>query len=94
MEDLARLHLDAALGLLVLLYIAFIKLSEMRSRKGTVVVKASVLKIFPHSRCTSFFVGYTWQGAREWRSIAEHPSSTLTRWVTLSMSAAIPTSLT
>lgn len=77
MLDLVKAwHVDALFGALMLVYIAYAKVSAYRFRKRAVLVKGVVLKVFPHSRFTSYFVSYAHDGSTR---VAEYCGAPLIR---------------
>jgi hypothetical protein len=70
MNELARFHLDACLGALLLGFVLYSKWVELTHRRRAVRVRAQVVKVFGHRHTTSYFVRYVWEGAErsaEWR---------------------------
>ena len=70
MNELARYHLDAAAGALVLGFVLYSKWAEVTSRRSTVRVRGQVAKVFGHRHATSYFIRYDWEGeerSAEWR---------------------------
>lgn len=70
MNELSRYHLDALLGAVLLLFLAYSKYSEITARRRAVRVTGQVIKVFGHRHATSYFLRYTWQNAErttEWR---------------------------
>jgi hypothetical protein len=63
MSGLAAFHLDAVLGIVLLGYLIFAKLSELRSRRHAQRLTATIVAVFPHRHFTSYFVRYTFEGA-------------------------------
>jgi len=55
-------QLDIAIAVLALLFVLYGMVSAIRFRKRAVAVDAVVLKSIPHSRFTSYFVSYDYQG--------------------------------
>lgn len=64
---------DAAIGFLILAYVAFAKHSELRFRARAVRVHAAVVKVFRHRHATAVFVSYQWQGVQRWAEYAALP---------------------
>ncbi|HEY6881331.1 MAG TPA: hypothetical protein VI299_25070 [Polyangiales bacterium] len=63
MKDvLLAYHLDAALGILLLLYLAYGALSERRWRRAAVRVRAAVVAVYPYRAATSYFFRCVWEG--------------------------------
>ena len=56
-------HLDAVLGVVVLIMLLAGKLHEVRWRRRAVRVAAVVLKLAPATRHTSYFMKFSWQGS-------------------------------
>ena len=64
------------LGSLFLMYGVYTKLMLVRFRKTALEVSGVVLKVFPHSRSTSYFLAYDYEGTRR---IAEYSGPPLLR---------------
>ena len=54
-------HIDVAIGAAALLYVVYCKVSAISFRRRAVAVDGVVLKSFPHTHFTSYFVSYSYQ---------------------------------
>jgi hypothetical protein len=57
-------QVDVTVGIAALLFVLHGKLSDFRFRRRSVAVDGVVLKSFPHSHRTSYFVAYSYQGVQ------------------------------